>query len=96
MRVVDDDAERLAGVDGLEAAGRGRGRPQRAGETAAAGAPSARAAAQAASALETLKRPGSGTRAGNVPSGVTAMKSQPVPSYDVDRAVVRLGARSRT
>ncbi len=56
-----------------------------------AGAPSARAAAQAASAFKTLKRPGIGTRAGNAPSGVTAMKSQPVRvRAHVDRAVVGL------
>ena len=52
----------------------------------AAGAPSARAAAQAASALSTLKRPGSGTRAGNSPSGLTTTKSLPVPSVRTSTA----------
>ena len=44
------------------------------------GAPSARAAAQAPSALRTLKRPGMPSRTGHSPSGVRRVKLEPAAS----------------
>ena len=60
MGVVDDDAERLALVDRLEAPGTGPAVPMPA-TTAGIGTPSSTAAVAAARALATLKRPPSGT-----------------------------------
>ena len=57
VRVVDDDAERLARVDRLEAARGASRRPRSDAASPSAGAPSARAAAHAPSAFEHVEAP---------------------------------------
>ena len=92
MRVVDEDGERLALVDGLEAAGDPLGVAKRGDGVGAARCRGATATPTAQSAFSTLKRPGSGSVASSSAPKPTHAKRDPDASKV--RSMARRSARS--